>query len=324
MIGHEAAAAVARIPEVSAGLRQPASVAFARSESDPARASLLFFSAGATEPAFLAKVGWSARRRETLRVEHHHLCSVWEEGGGVVAAPRPVGLVELRSATINVQSCSPGVPLSVLLRRRCSARTVRRHVDAVVEWLRTLHRQANLGPQIAGEAFLLDDRLAQVLPQRASSTLRRVTGRVEGAGARLPEVRRHGDLWPGNLLWHQSEVTALDWESSRCGALPTDDLFFFLTTYGQLQRPAFGGARSLADGFSHAWLSDGWYARLCVEIVHRMLAEWFVAPAAAPAMFVRFLLDMIDQPMTGTSTDWSRLLAMYADSPGTTLLCTRT
>ncbi|MBX7131528.1 MAG: phosphotransferase [Fimbriimonadaceae bacterium] len=98
-------------------------------------------------------------------------------------------------------------------------------VDQMAEVLATIH-DTDLG---SGQFdFLLETRFAFRPPGRTPNLDLRESDVIEAAVSRAPRtpwrpVLRHGDFWPGNLLWTDGQLTGVvDWENALRGPALAD------------------------------------------------------------------------------------------------------
>jgi hypothetical protein len=125
------------------------------------------------------------------------------------------------------------------------------------------------------------DRIAAALPTEAERLVALVTT-FDPVLRTLPAIRRHGDLWSGNLLVEGDRLTGLvDWDASHAAAVPGTDAMQLLSGEQRGRRGHTLGSAFLA----RPWESDRatrvlgpWWA---AELGRRPSSDVLVAIAAA-------------------------------------------
>jgi hypothetical protein len=290
----------------------------------------LLFSAQAAAPQLALKVMRDPIHDAELEKEFEILRALWRRPALQVVAPRPVGLFRVDRQLALLESALPGAPLNMLLRRRrpptraARHRRMRHYVQTAVNWLDCFQNTGptTLAPFPGREALEpYFERLSAAgalpgdLPRPFLSGLTRQADRFQGIA--LPQVNAHGDYWPGNLLWDESDnlCGVNDWETFQPALLPTHDLFHFLVTFAQ-SCPWEGGDR--AQRFQRGFLDNGELAQLLSQTVLDFFARRSLPPASAPLLFALFLLQMaVPGPGDGRKRHeqagpWQALLRDYA------------
>lgn len=102
------------------------------------------------------------------------------------------------------------------------------------------------------------DHVAACLPDRAGA-IRAIAQEVVGGLRDLPAVLRHGDLWTGNVLVDQGELTGLvDWDASHPVAAPGADV---------LQLVASEGRRRARHSLGQAFVDRPWRSAMFTAVV---------------------------------------------------------
>ena len=136
-------------------------------------------------------------------------------------------------------------------------------VSAVADFCVRLPRDPSAPSAFASDIERLIDRLP-----RFRTALRDLEARAAPAIARLPSVFRHGDLWRGNVLVRDGELTGVvDWDAWHPAGVPgTDLLHFVASTRAFAARRSFGqlmGERPWEDPLFTA-AATGYWSRLGV------------------------------------------------------------
>lgn len=285
------------------------------------RLGLLLFGAGDKTPSLFVKMATSDDAREGLRREHRALLDVGRLPGVGPTVPDAVGVLDGSTSTALVQSAVTGTPMSATLQR-VPAGAVARHranIDEVLTWLRTFQVAGRGTRRRVVEADVLRSRLAEVLPSRSyGDFIGRTADEADWLAQRsVSLVRRHGDLWPGNVLVGGGSVSVVDWERSAPEHLPTDDVIMFLGTYAATHA---GGSAAAEDGglpFLDAWLGRDRLARVCSDALVAFGRPHGLDATDVRVLLVHFLLDRVEDPVGATSEQWRRMVRAYADGSST-------
>ncbi len=182
--------------------------------------------------------------------------------------------------------------------------TARANFDSVLQtgrdWLMELHTTTKIAtetlPKWRDTAF--DNRFNVLATSFILTPQEQVAiekGAAIGQSIKLPElVFEHGDFSAPNLLLHNGQLGAVDWELADPHGLPMGDFIFFLTFLAF----AKNGAQSLKDcvsAFEQAFFSPGW------AMPHlRQFAEFAgIHPSQIAAVFamcwMRYLSNMLSR-----------------------------
>ncbi|MEA2533917.1 MAG: hypothetical protein QOJ93_1728 [Actinomycetota bacterium] len=285
-------------------------VAVTTSKDPNPKALLLLMEPGATEPSIVVKVPLTDIAEAAVAAEACVLAGVHHLLPPDLARtiPRVLTMVDLQGRRAMVATAVPGTPMSRMYRRwhhTAHPHAVRVDFLATQRWLARLqtatavgHRLfdpdsgtlAKLADRFEGEAGLAVslDRLAHI-----HSLLR---------GVDCIESAVHGDLWWGNLLMANREITgAVDWEAATLRGCPVRDVARFAVSYAlYLDRQTRPGRRvpgqpglraSWGAGVTYALNGTGWFPELFQSFVRRGLERAGMPPGLWRPLVLAALAD---------------------------------
>ena len=289
------------------------------------KVNFLVFEQGGKEPLLVLKVARHPTRRASLEHEHLALLALWDETRFNTGIPRPLGLFTLDGAQVLIESCLPGISLSVLLRRRLHNRlpAVREDLKHALAWLQQLQIATGSEREPFPAKMVVELSLVRLrnagLPVPFTKNLSAMAEDWEWFD--VPWVGRHGDYWPGNLFVGENwGVGVIDWEGYISHELPFYDLFSFVTTYA-LALPWQRGRRiNWKARFTRAFLDDTRLATELLSCLNHHLDALSLPRQCIPFFFALFLLEKAQLDPEGNQKShyarqrWLEILRFYAEN----------
>lgn len=279
-------------------------VALGLSKDPNPKTTLLLFWPGCSTPWAAAKLSKTERARQSVRREAAFLRELHERFSGDVLRTIPRRYPDLERGLPDgsmVVEALPGVPLSAVYaraRRVGSVTQASRDFDSVERWLRGLQRTtAQGGGRIEFGERVLDSFRArfgsEAMMCRPSRTLERAARTLATKSG--PRSVVHGDLWLGNVLIDDGNVTGvIDWESAELTGEPLRDVVRFAITYAlYLDRRTKPGRRvrghnlragEWGAGIVYLLVGKGWFPDLVRGFLQRSMARLGADPTAWPAL----------------------------------------
>jgi aminoglycoside phosphotransferase (APT) family kinase protein len=156
-------------------------------------------------------------------------------------------------------------------------------------------RATNLLPALLTAPVSLHVAAANALTQLggagvAADVLESIDRALAGAGS-LPPLLQHGDLWPGNVLWHRGSWRLLDFETFGIVQTPLYDVCHFVRNCWSLREP-----RAAATTTWMARLPSGAQdAELCRRIMLREARQLQLTPVQATGVLLYYVVDVTAQ-----------------------------
>jgi hypothetical protein len=267
---------------------------------DPnAKVTVLLVSSVSGRPVLAVKVPTTDVAARAVEAEERALLAIRQVAPRKVVdvIPRLVDAVEFDGRRATVVTAMPGIPMATtyIRRRHTAARAlVAADFDAVETWLGELQSGT-----AGGSAPLdLDGGVAARLRERfPDEQLDADLDRLAEINNRLgrnetPRTAVHGDLWFGNLLLADAQITGVvDWEAATPSGEPVRDLVRFAHMYAlyldrrtRPRRRVAGHPGLRADswgaGVEFAIDGAGWFPELFRHFLERGLVR-LGAPAAS-------------------------------------------
>jgi aminoglycoside phosphotransferase (APT) family kinase protein len=258
-------------------------VCLAMSKDPNAKLTVLLFAPGEREPSLVAKVPTTDAAVSQVQSEARLLAQLADVDLGSLrrTVPAVVEICEHQGRPVLVTAGLAGRQLLAAYHAwRHTARPGEVRVDfaAAASWLGALQAVSangtvDLSATLAGVSDVLWDRFGA--DPAVAGDVRRVKQLAEQlSGYQVPRTVAHGDLWFGNLLVDDGQVSGVvDWESGQLAGVPTRDLARFALTYSlyldRHTRPGrvVAGHRGLragvwGAGVDYAVTGVGWYPDL--------------------------------------------------------------
>ncbi len=312
-------------------LEPPLSALEIGSDRDPgAKATFLIFSAGQSQPSVVLKWARSPDAQIRLAHEFQALSDISAIPALQSTVPRLLGRFRLGDDLVMVESCLPGTPLSILLRRHehSHAEHLRHDLFRAHVWVQLLQTATALGAmQFPGRAAVEQriELLCHAGLRREDwphTYIDRLCSEADDYDELwLPLAGRHGDFRPGNFIVDTNQVGVVDWENFTRGTLPLDDIFRFAIGLTQDYPGAKSHGSATRAAFYHAFVESNWFSSLIGEYVNRYLRAMHLPEQAAYLLFSLFLMDMAtlesqrgQAPEGGREARWQQLLVTYAQN----------
>jgi hypothetical protein len=287
-------------------------IALGLSKDPNPKATMLLFWRGASTPWGAAKLPCTDGARRAVARESAFLLDVHRTFSGRVmhTIPRRLSAFEtgLPDGAMVVRALG-GTPLSVAYARRNHLRRpehVQHDLEIVAAWLAEMQSTTT---QAHGPIELCEPILARLRARFASDPM---TDRVlralepvtrEFARRDGPKTVVHGDLWLGNVLVDDAEVTGVvDWECAELRGEPLRDVARFGLTYAlYLDRRTRTGRRIRGHqvragpwgiGVTHVLTGDGWFPDLVREYVCSAMSRLGADPACWRGLLLMGLADV--------------------------------
>jgi aminoglycoside phosphotransferase (APT) family kinase protein len=218
-----------------------------------------------------------------------------------IPAPRPLGIGESPDGSFLLLEFLDG-------RATAHAENPEAYVAEFASALASVHR---VDLSFGGLSFLLATR-RQFVPGRTilNEELgeREITDLLVGAGPQMvgEDGLRHGDFWPGNILWQGGKITGIiDWENALLGPAIADLAISRLDVFWILGRAAMEEftARYLACRPMDVAALPYWDLRAALRPMEN-LPEWagpysaLDRPDITPEHLRAVLLEFVDQALT--------------------------
>lgn len=248
-------------------------------------------------PHLIAKLSSDPAHAQNLEHEHQTLGRLRERLGDALreTVPAPLAKGSARRTAVFCQQALPGTAMYVQTRNSWSPRRlVQRHFSLAGDWLTQFQLAARSGEIRLGESGSADalaalQQIASLSPQ-ANDFITAAIRRTESlADERLPVVAVHGDFWTRNLLLSGAQLGVIDWENYREQGLPFDDLFHFITSYGQSFPWQLGRWADPAHAFQTTFAAQGWMSRFAERAVRGHCVRGGMSPLLPAALFPAFL-----------------------------------
>lgn len=272
------------------------------------RLSAFFLTPGGDEPAMFVKLALDPTDRLGLEREQATLALLAELSDLRGSVPRPVALLESPAGLLGVQGGVGGSTVAADLRRRWRRHAVAADVGPVLAWLDRFQAATRTGERSALDAVAFERRLHAETGGDPAFTDPWAVHVERVARLLVPNVRRHGDFWPRNVLVRGDDVCVVDWEHSVADGTPTHDLFMFLTSHSALLPPRPFSWHSTTDGFVSAFLAPGRRRDQYTGVAKEFLVRQGFPATDLPVLLVDFLLAMIESPPFGEADDWRAML----------------
>jgi hypothetical protein len=212
------------------------------------------------EPLFAVKLfrhGGARAATEALILRHLQVAAPWSHG----RVPRLVFQTSIAGTAVLVESIVAGRPVMVRVRADGLPDPVSaaRDFRSVSSWLLRLRASAPVVSSERVDVSALAARFEALF--RPGPAERRLLADLSSAEPMGQSPILHGDLCRQNILRSGEGPDAdgvIDWTDAEVGALPAEDLLFFITTYFVQARGA--GFDTLVDGFEETFFGAHAYA----------------------------------------------------------------
>lgn len=248
-------------------------------------------------PRLIAKLSSDPAHSHNLEHEYRALGLLRDRLGDAQreTVPAPMTKGSARGTAVFCQQVLPGTAMYVQTRSSwLPRRLVQRHFGLAGDWL-TQFQQATrsgeirLGESGSAEALAALQQVASLAPQAADFITAAIRRTEALADVRLPVVAVHGDFWTRNLLVSGAQLGVIDWENYREQGLPFDDLFHFITSYGQSFPWQLGRWSDPVRAFRATFAAPGWMSRFVQQAVRRHCLHSGMSPLLPAALFPAFL-----------------------------------
>ncbi|MDQ1484440.1 MAG: hypothetical protein QOJ62_133 [Actinomycetota bacterium] len=287
-------------------------IAIGLSKDPNPKTTVLIFWPGASTPWGAAKLPCTDGARRAVAREGAFLLEVHRAFSGPVlhTIPRRLSSFETNLPDDSmVVSALGGAPMSVGYGRRDHLRrpeNVRHDLAILSAWMREMQSTTT---QAHGPIELCEPILSRLRSRFGSEPITdRVVRALEPVARNLanragPKTVVHGDLWLGNVLVDDTEVTGVvDWESAELTGEPLRDVARFGLTYAlYLDRRTRPGGRirghgiraaSWGIGVTHVMTGDGWFPDLLRGYFRSAMARLGADPASWRGLVLLGLADV--------------------------------
>lgn len=149
--------------------------------------------------------------------------------------------------------------------RRNDRRRLQSHVDMVRDWSRSL-REAGISDQLPRDGQFVAGRIERFIVlgkvgPKASDRLERLAEAMRASGVRWSPCWQHGDVAPGNVLWHRRRIRLVDWEAASPSHEPWRDDAYLILSLARVAQRAMGAA-SVSAAFQGPLASRSWAGRI--------------------------------------------------------------
>jgi hypothetical protein len=256
------------------------------------KVTFLVFEKGNHRPAVIFKVTRSPDYRLKLQREYNRLIEAFSLRAIRQTIPKPLGIFEANGYLVMVESFVPGIPLSLLLRRRERTRPVQieEDLECAELWLHDFQDSGGTD-HTNWSSTDLEYEMKSLSPDRLFRRKMLDTAR-HFDGLTLLLKPSHGDFWPGNFLMNGRSIGVVDWENFQIKAWPLRDAFLFITAYARNYPWHSWKLLPRSDSFRRAFLESNWFSQIIKEYVRRALLQANIPAEAAHLLFFHFLLTM--------------------------------
>lgn len=281
------------------------------------KVNFLIFNCSQPHPLMIIKAARTEIHQERLRREYESLQQISRMETIKDTVPKPIGMYEVESHLVTVETFVPGTPLSILLRRRdrIKEEQVRTDLQMVQNWMQLLQRasQTEAVSTVGRLALQYDLESCGIrLPKQFIDEITSLASIFHGFSFTL--TGSHGDLWPGNYLVQDKGVGIIDWESYCSRAVPFIDAFLFITTYGR--HYPWGGWKwtSRAESFENTFFRENWFSEIVCQYFREVLSQYFLPQESSHFLYSIFLLNRAVEERRAGIVDgqWMNYLQEYA------------
>lgn len=297
----------------------------------PGRSTIFVFRGRDRWPQIVVKLATNEESATQLTREGRSLDLAHRELNGLLEQPLPRHLGSTQKpglavlATTALRGRRAMLPdLTWSLPRLGNRRQLRSHIDAVRAWSHSLSR-VDGSDHIKRDGRHLADRIQRFtelgdVSDPVRERLESLAKVISASGLQWSPRWQHGDVAPGNVLWHKGRIRLVDWEAASPMHDPwRDDVYLILSLARVVQhrlkvstvREAFlsalgskdWGGRVLADSYREDWpypIPIGW-AVLMTTIEHALEREEY---GIATAFWRDLAIDLVSDDDLRATCDW--------------------
>lgn len=294
------------------------------------KSKYLFFYRGEKLPAFFTKVAHTDRTKKHLLGEYSTLQNLSHIQMLSASVPAPILFLDVGKNTVMVQRAIPGISLSTMLRRRNRIRPnqVKNDLMKVTDWLVNFQKATQSETSSINSVEYLERQINHCTRELERQEfelpplfIENLTGLAERhTSLSIPIVARHGDFWPGNIIWKRPELIIIDWENFVEKSWPFFDLFNFFLTYG-FTFPWDGWNKSSENRLQNQIFIKGtWLSNLTHLLFRDYFNRWDIPFKLAKLFYFFFLLEKISPEMSlgpqreSQKIRWITQLKLFAEN----------
>jgi hypothetical protein len=238
----------------------------------PGRATLIVFRGGQRTPSIVVKLvtrledaGHISREARSLELANSQLVGLLDP-----PPPRLLGSTHQPGLAALAITAVPGrrskLPdLAKAKPSRSDVHAVRRHIDSVRSWTRSL-REVEMPEQPMRDGQQLADRVHRFielggLPAAVVPRIQHLAIAMEQMPVKWSPHWQHGDVAPGNVLWHKGRIRLVDWEAASPAHDPWRDDAYLLLSLGRATQHETG-VSSVGSAIRAAFGSQSWAGRV--------------------------------------------------------------